>query len=85
MINYLSTFLPRLSELAEPIRELSNDKVPFIWGPEHQATYQQMQKEIPCAPMLAYHNPKKQAVLQTDASITSLGACLLQDTCLFCK
>ena len=29
--------------------------------------------------MLAYYNPRKQTVLQTDASIKGLGACLLQD------
>ena len=36
MIKYLSKFSLRLSELAEPIRELSKHKVPFNWGPEHQ-------------------------------------------------
>ena len=35
MVNYLSKFSPRLLELAEPIRELSKDKVPFNWDPEH--------------------------------------------------
>ena len=40
MINYLSKFLPRLSELAEPIRELSKDKVLFTWKPEDQAAFQ---------------------------------------------
>ena len=35
MVNCLSKFLARLSELAEPIRELSKDKVSFNWGPEH--------------------------------------------------
>ena len=39
MINYLSKFSPRLSELAEPIRELLKDKVPFKWGPEHQQAF----------------------------------------------
>ena len=29
MVNYLSKFTAKLSELAEPIRELSKDKVPF--------------------------------------------------------
>ena len=38
-----------------------------------------MKKEISCAPMLAYYNPKKQTVLQTDANIKGLGACLLQE------
>ena len=38
-----------------------------------------MKKEIASTPMLAYYNPKKQTVLQRDASIKGLGACLLQD------
>ena len=38
-----------------------------------------MKKEISCASMLGNYNPKKQTVLQTDASIKSLGACLLQE------
>ena len=32
MVNYLSKFSATLSELAEPIRELSKDKVPFNWA-----------------------------------------------------
>ena len=35
MVNYLSKLSARLSKLSEPIRELSKDKVPFNWGPEH--------------------------------------------------
>ena len=38
-----------------------------------------MKKEIASTPVLAYYNPKKQTVLQTDASIIGLGACLVQD------
>ena len=79
MINYLSKFSPRLSELAQPTRELSKDKVPFNWGPEHQHTFTQMKKEISSVPVLAYYNPEKQITLQTDASVKGLGACLLQD------
>ena len=79
MINYLSKFSARLSELAEPIRELCKDKVHFNWGLEHQATFKQMKCEIVRAPILAYYNPKKETVLQTDASIKGLGTCLLQD------
>ena len=32
MINYLSKFSLKLSEIAEPTRELSRDKVPFNWN-----------------------------------------------------
>ena len=36
-----------------------------------------MKQEISSAPLLAYYNPKKQTVLQADASIKGLCACLL--------
>ena len=79
MINYLSKFSARLSELALPIRELAKDKVAFNWDPEHQAAFKLVKKEIAAVPILAYYDPKKTTVLQTDASINGLGTCLLQD------
>ena len=81
MVNYLSKFSARSSELAEPIRELSKDKVPFNWGPEYQEAFNQIKREIEIAraPILAYYNPRKETVLQTDANIKGLGACLLQE------
>ena len=78
MINYLSKFLPILSEIAEPIRELPKDKHPFNWGPDHQQAFTQMKREISSALVLAYYKPKKPTMLQTDASIKGLGACSLQ-------
>ena len=63
MINYLSKFSARLSELAEPIRELFKDKVPFNWGPEHHTAFKQIKKEIVRAPILAYCNLKKETTL----------------------
>ena len=38
-----------------------------------------LKKELERAPVLAYYNPKKETILQTDASTKGLGACLLQD------
>ena len=46
MIHYLAKFSQRLFKLAETIRELSKDKVPFNWGPEHQQAFVQIRKEI---------------------------------------
>ena len=69
MINYLSKYSVRLSEIAVPIRELAKDKVSFNWDPELQSAFSQMKQEIVSAPILAYYNPKMQTVVQTDASI----------------
>ena len=71
--------LARLSELAEPIRELSMGKIPFNWGPEHQEVFNQMKREIVRTPILAYYNPRKETVLQTATSTKGLDACLLQE------
>ena len=53
--------------------------MPFNWGPKHQEAFKQMKKEIIRAAILAYYNPKKETVLQTNANIKGLGACLLQE------
>ena len=58
MVNYLSKFSARLSEIADPIRELCKEKVPFNWGQEHDGTFQLIKKEIAAAQILAYYNPK---------------------------
>ena len=79
MINYLTKFLLRLTELSKPIRELIKEKVPFNWGPEHQELFIMLKKELVRAPALTYYNPQKETILQTDASTKGLGACLLQD------
>ena len=71
MINYLLKFSARLSELAEPIRDLCKDKVPFNWGPKHDSAFQLIMKEIAAAPILAYYNPKKPTLLQTDVTFGS--------------
>ena len=79
MVNYLSKFSTGLSELAESVRELAKDKVPFNWHWEHHEALNVIKKEIAGTLILAYYNPRKQMTLQTDANSKGLGACLLQE------
>ena len=45
MRNYLSKFSPRLTELADPIRALVKEKVPFNWGLEHPESFAMLKKD----------------------------------------
>ena len=79
MVKHLSKFSARLSELTEPICELTKEKVPFNWGPEHDEALHLIKQEITAAPILVYYNPNKPMSLQIDVSCKGLGACLLQN------
>ena len=59
MINYLPKFSARLSELSEPIRELSKEIVSFNWGLEHQEAFNVVKQETEQALILAYYDPTK--------------------------
>ena len=74
MVNYLSKFSAQLSELAEPIHELSKERVPFKWGLEHEEAFCLIKKEVTAALILAYYNPRKPTVLQTDATCKGVGS-----------
>ena len=79
MVNYLSKVSARLSELAEPVRELAKDRVPFNWSPEHQEAFKLIKNEIAGALILASCSPRKQTTLQTDANSKGMDACWLQE------
>ena len=87
MVNYMSKFSACLSELAEPIQELSKEKVPFNQGPEHEESSKFVKREIANAPILAHYNPRKPMVLHTDVSIKGTWTLLATrwETCLLCK
>ena len=52
MVNYLSKFTPRQSELAECLRDLIHVNVPYQWGPE---AFKSIKQGIVQAPVLKYY------------------------------
>ena len=79
MVNYLGKFTPELACLTEPLRFLIRKNVPYNWNVEHTEAVNAIKKEIANAGKLKHFDPLKETVLQTDASIKGLGACLLQE------
>lgn len=78
-INYLSRFLPSLSDTLEPIRQLVKQDIEWHWNDTQEKALTKVKQLITNAPVLAYYNPEGDLTIQCDASGKGLGAALLQD------
>lgn len=79
MVNYLSKFIPRLSEMATPLRELTKQDVSWTWETAHQTAFDAIKAVIAEAPALKYFDVKKPVTLTCDASQAGMGAACLQE------
>ena len=81
MVNYLAKFIPGMSEITAPLREILKENVPWHWTNKHQIAFEKIKEILATDPILKYYDVTKPVVLQTDASSKGLGAVLLQDGC----
>ena len=80
MANYVGPFIPNLSTLTAPLRELVTDKSLFYWKATYQEALDKIKESISNEVTFTYFDPKKPTVFQVDASLHGLGAVLLQDS-----
>ena len=78
-VNYLAKFLPRLSEIAQPIRELTTKNAVFVWSRQHDEAFEQVKKLVTEHPVLRYYDMNEEVTVQCDASEKGVGATLLQN------
>ena len=78
--NYLSKFLPSLSDLCEPLRKLTLKDV--VWSSHRvpDKAVAKIKQFVTCTPepVLGYFDPNQSLILQCGASETDLGAAILQ-------
>ena len=77
-VNYLSKFLPQLSEVCEPLRALTLKETVWCWLDAHDQAFSKVKELVAAAPLLRYYDPAEELTLQCDASDKGLGAALLQ-------
>lgn len=77
-VNYLAKFMPKLSDVMEPIRNLTCQENEYNWTHEHDAAFIRVKEMATTAPLLRYYNPAEELTIQCDASEKGLGAALLQ-------
>ena len=76
---YYQRFIEGFSMLAKPLNKLTEKGREFVWGLEQETAWQGLKRRLVTAPVLAYPDPKKPYILDTDASGVGIGAVLSQD------
>ena len=78
-VNYLSKFLPKLSDVSAPLRELTTDQSKFTGAKQHDEAFVTIQRLFIQHPVLKFYDIEEEVTIQTDASNKGLGAVLLQN------
>ena len=76
--NFYRRFIPEFSRLASPLTQLTKKEVPFIWNSHCDYAFFQIKQAFKDGTMLAHFNPKRQTILETDASDFVTAAILSQ-------
>ena len=78
MIQYLSKFLPSLSDMTKPLRQLTGKEVAWAWDQPQQEVLDALKRAVASTPVLRYYSLQDEVTLQCDASQHVLGAALMQ-------
>ena len=78
-IGYYQTFVPRFSDLAQPLNALTMKNIAFEWTPICQESFELLKASLMTEPILTYPDPNLPNVLFTDASKYAWACVLTQE------
>lgn len=79
LASYYRRFVKGFADIARPLHQLTEKGKRFRWGEDCQQAFIQLKSRLTTAPVLAYPDPQKRFVLDTDASDVGIGAVLSQE------
>ena len=78
LVQFLSKFIPGLSELAAPLRALTHKGIEWDWAAAQQKSFDEIKEKVANTQQLRHYDPNAELTLQADASQYGLGAALMQ-------
>ena len=79
MVQYLAKFLPRLSVMTKPLRELTQKNCEFAWQDTQEKAFKEIKEAASRTPVLRYYSLDVEVTVQCDASQYGVGAALTQN------
>ena len=78
-VQYLAKFLPNMSEVSAPLRELLHKDIEWHWDIQQENSFQTLKKMCVNVLVLAYYDKTKPIVLMVDSSSKGPGAAIMQE------
>ena len=78
LASYYRRFIKNFSRISEPLRELTRKNATFQWTPACGAAMTLLKEKLTTAPVLAFPAFDRDFTVETDASISGIGAVLSQ-------
>jgi transposase InsO family protein len=82
--NYFRKFIQGYSKLATPLTNLTRGDVPWSWTDKCQNAFEHIKECLVSAPLLKMPDPSRPFEVIADASLTAVGAVLMQDNHPIC-
>ena len=77
-VNFYRRFVRGFSAIAAPLHALTSPQVQFRWSPEAEKAFNTLKRRFTSAPILTLPDPKRQFMVEVDASNEGVGAVLSQ-------
>ena len=77
-INYYRMFVSEFAKIADPLYELLRKGRKYEWGNSQEEAVEKLKETLAKSPILKFPDFNRDFIIHTDASLTGIGACLMQ-------